>query len=104
MFKGRMARLPYFGFWIVVMMLLVFVFTSGVLSLRGEGEILGLGALIITHLILFYSVIKRLHDLDKSGWWSLLILIPKLNFAFTIYLLFAKGTEGANRFGEAPTK
>lgn len=43
--------------------------------------------------------VKRLHDLDRSGWLFLLILIPLLNIFFFLYLVFAKGKQTPNRFG-----
>ena len=46
--------------------------------------------------------IRRLHDLDKSGWFYLIMLIPIVNLLFIVYLLIAKGTTGANRFGTVP--
>lgn len=39
----------------------------------------------------FVAVIRRLHDLGRSGWWSLLMFVPLVNFVSLIYLLFAKG-------------
>lgn len=51
---------------------------------------------------IFCLNIKRLHDLDKSGWFLLLNLIPIVNWGLSIYLLFFKGTEGPNRFGADP--
>ena len=46
-------------------------------------------------------VIRRLHDVDRSGWWYLIILtivgmIPLLIWYCT------KGTDGDNRFGKDP--
>ena len=46
-------------------------------------------------------VIRRLHDVDRSGWWYLIIftivgMIPLLIWYCT------KGTEGDNRFGKDP--
>ena len=44
---------------------------------------------------------KRWHDQDKSGWWTLLILIPFLGVLIVIIMLgFIGGTPGPNRFGE----
>ncbi|MGC4047625.1 MAG: DUF805 domain-containing protein [Armatimonas sp.] len=43
--------------------------------------------------------IKRLHDLDKSGWLYLLGIIPIVNFFFAIYLIAFKGTDGDNKYG-----
>lgn len=45
---------------------------------------------------------RRLHDLDKSGWWMLLLFVPLVNILFYIYILFFKGTEGPNQYGEDP--
>jgi uncharacterized membrane protein YhaH (DUF805 family)/type II secretory pathway pseudopilin PulG len=41
------------------------------------------------------SMVRRLHDLGQSGWLALISLIPCANFAFVVYLLAAKGREGA---------
>ena len=42
---------------------------------------------------------KRWHDRNKSGWWSLISLIPLVNFWMLIELGFLTGTDSANRFG-----
>jgi len=46
---------------------------------------------------------KRLHDLNASGWWQLIINFIPFGQVLLIGLLFFKGTEGANRYGEPPT-
>src|SRR4051812_44075773 len=45
---------------------------------------------------------KRWHDLDKSGWFVLLNIIPIIGFFVLIYLGVQTGTPGPNRFGPAP--
>jgi uncharacterized membrane protein YhaH (DUF805 family) len=46
---------------------------------------------------------KRWHDRDKSGWWTLIVLVPIIG---SIWLLVEcgclPGTEGPNRFGPDP--
>ena len=46
---------------------------------------------------------KRWHDRDKSGWWSLIALVP---FIGAIWLLvelgMLEGTRGANQYGPDP--
>jgi len=46
---------------------------------------------------------KRWHDRNKSGWWSLIILVP---FIGSIWALVEcgclPGTEGPNRYGADP--
>ncbi len=46
---------------------------------------------------------KRWHDRNKSGWWSLIILIPLIGalWAF-IECGFLRGTEGSNNYGADP--
>ena len=39
--------------------------------------------------------VRRMHDVDKSGWF---LLIPFYN----LYLAVTEGTQGANRFGPDP--
>ena len=39
--------------------------------------------------------IRRMHDIDKSGWY---ILIPFYN----LVLVCTEGTKGANQYGEDP--
>ena len=43
--------------------------------------------------------VRRLHDLDRSGWWILLGLIPLVGVIILIIWFCTKGTDGPNRFG-----
>jgi uncharacterized membrane protein YhaH (DUF805 family) len=43
--------------------------------------------------------VRRLHDLDSSGWWILLFLIPLVGAIILIVWFCTKGTDGPNRFG-----
>ena len=46
--------------------------------------------------------IRRLHDLDKSGWCVLLGLIPLIGSIILIIWYATEGTRGPNRFGPDP--
>mgnify|MGYP004001944373 CR=1 FL=1 len=48
--------------------------------------------------------IRRLHDLNKTGWLILLSLIPFIGGLILFVMLIAKGTEGKNKFGNYPLK
>ena len=58
--------------------------------------------MIIMFLFHTIVVVRRLHDLDKSGWWIWLFLVPLFNIYLGALLFFKKGTEGPNRFGMDP--
>jgi len=47
-------------------------------------------------------VIKRLHDLNQSGWYSIIAWIPPINIVFGWVLMLKKGTQGRNNYGQEP--
>jgi len=69
-----------------------------------SGMMLPLGILILLTIwpsLAIYT--KRWHDRDKSGWWSLIGLVPLIGGIWMIVELgFLRGTEGPNRFGPDP--
>ena len=46
--------------------------------------------------------VRRLHDIDRSGWWLLLILVPVLGWGVLFVFHLLDGTPGDNRFGADP--
>ncbi len=57
---------------------------------------------VFTFFFGFSIAVRRLHDVNQSGWWSLISLIPLINFLLLLYLVFAEGTPKKNRFGAKP--
>jgi hypothetical protein len=47
--------------------------------------------------------VRRLNDLNRTGWMALLFLVPLVNFVFMIYMMAASGTQGSNEYGPAPS-
>ena len=43
--------------------------------------------------------IRRLHDLDRTGWWIFLGLIPLVGWIILLIWYCTRGTAGPNRFG-----
>ncbi|MCQ2315964.1 MAG: DUF805 domain-containing protein [Bacteroidales bacterium] len=67
------------------------------------------GVIIFTLLILIpaiwirlANITKRCHDLGKSGYFGLLMLIPLVNIFIGIYLAFFKGDFNDNEYGPSP--
>ena len=46
--------------------------------------------------------VRRLHDLDKSGWWILINMIPIVGGIWFFILLCTDGTQGPNKYGPSP--
>ncbi|WP_175970069.1 DUF805 domain-containing protein [Burkholderia sp. BCC0322] len=107
-FQGRIGRLPW---WIYALASTVLsaIFDAGS---RGAPEedlpVLAMPVLVAIAVIAVWSSIavgvKRLHDIDKSGWWMLLLFVPIVG-ALALFVMngFIAGTPHANRFGEPPS-
>lgn len=46
--------------------------------------------------------VRRLHDINLSGWWTLVSLVPVVGSTAIIVMHCIKGTDGENRFGPRP--
>lgn len=115
-FSGRIRRIEYFlSGLIVALIVCVIILLSALLWIipasdsnlsLGIGATLGsLFACFVWGAIIWFSLaqgVKRLHDLDKSGWLILLCFIPVVGWIFALYMLFADGTVGPNRYGDDP--
>ena len=112
-FDGRIRRIEYFLSGIVggivtwIAMLLgvgTFIFGASSGSAGGSvfGLLIGLAALVASVWFSLAQGVKRLHDLNKSGWLILLMFIPIVNAIFGLYMLFADGTVGPNQYGADP--
>jgi uncharacterized membrane protein YhaH (DUF805 family) len=91
-FNGRAAR-PEF-WWFVLFNVVVSM------VLGQASHVLSMLFSLATLLPSIAVTARRLHDMDKSGWWQLIGLIPVLGWIVMIVWLAQPGTSGANRFGE----
>ena len=114
-FDGRIRRIEYFLSGIVggivfsiawALGIGTFILGAGMGSAGGSvfGLLIGLAALVASMWFSLAQGVKRLHDLDKSGWLILLMFVPIVNALFGLYMLFADGTVGPNQYGEDQKK
>ncbi len=54
--------------------------------------------ILVLYILFIIQTIKRLHDINLSGWWALLVLIPIVNLFAGAWTLFKKGTNGKNKY------
>lgn len=50
-----------------------------------------------------YCTVRRFHDQNLSGWLTIPVFIPYIGLIFGILLVFIKGTDGTNKYGEPLT-
>ena len=114
-FKTRSSRSEYwwatlfifFASYLIVFMTEFFIGVTFAFAGFSEDAIitlLGIATIVIQVLIIIAStalVVRRLHDVDKSGWWYLLIFT--IIGAIPLLIWFCrKGSDGGNKFGEDP--
>ena len=98
-FAGRAIRSEY---WYWVLFVLIATIATSIIDL-----VLGITLFepIFSLAVLLPSIavgVRRLHDLDRSGWWLLLGFIPLIGAIVLIVWFCGSGTPGANRFGPDP--
>ena len=110
-FNGRIGRMRYlaYGMGINFLLMLVMIPVMGASAFVG-GSADGMSGLTMVTVGVFYlativiSVMfakRRLNDLNRSGWWCLLFIVPIANLLLAIYMLFFPGTDGDNNWGPA---
>jgi uncharacterized membrane protein YhaH (DUF805 family) len=112
-FRGRIGRLAYFGglwlntVWAAAAIAAIVYFDLG--RKPGEPPNLVFGHIFLTGYVLFLwalfaLVAKRLHDLGKSGWLSLLLIVPIFGGMVLIFLHFPRGDDYDNAYGPVQRK
>jgi uncharacterized membrane protein YhaH (DUF805 family) len=123
-FSGRLARLPYFGYSLVALVLLALAFFF-IVNVFITNPALGLAGVLVIGIVAIWTSLaitaKRLHDLGLSGghviWMFGLGAMsrvtsptnPGLGMLFGLaeliawlWLLFAPGQPAANAYGPEP--
>ena len=112
-YEGRARRSEYwwFTFFSVLIGLAILVVTFVLVGIFAVLDLPNVGTLIFVIVNLFYALamlapsisagIRRLHDIDKSGWLMILAVIPGIS-VILIVLFFVEGTSGPNQFGADP--
>jgi len=108
-FDGRSTRKEYWMFFLFQFMVGIVI---NVVSLIGaamdSGFVAGLAAVVGVVFALAMLVpgiavsIRRLHDIDKSGWQLLWGLVPIAGAIIILVFMVTPSTNGSNRFGPAP--
>ena len=101
-FSGRASR-SEFWYW-ALFALLVSIASSiidhKIFPFASTGPIEGLTSLVLFLPGLAVSI-RRLHDIDRSGWWWL-IAFTVIGIVLLIVWACTRGTAGANRYGPDP--
>ena len=102
-FNGRAQR-SAFWYWVL------FTFIGGLVTVGIDTAIFGTeGWAPLNSLFSLATLIpslavgaRRLHDIDRTGWWQLLHFIVLIGTIVLIVWFASRGTSGPNRFGPNP--
>jgi uncharacterized membrane protein YhaH (DUF805 family) len=99
-FNGRARRKE---FWMFFLFNAIFIGVANILDyvLGTFGVFYFLYALAVFIPGLAVSI-RRLHDLGKSGWWLLIVLVPLIGSIWLLVLWVTEGTPGDNQYGQNP--
>lgn len=109
--RGRFGRLSYLA-WGTLMALISWMITTAVIGTSAmiatvdENPMaiywqnpMVLITTIASMIVGIIFAVRRFHDINLSGWWSVTVLIPLVNLISTLVLIFAPGKPHANNFG-----
>lgn len=106
-FTGRARRKEYWMF--VLFQVLAFMVAIVVDTLFATVTGAEFGAGYITGLLWLALIVpgiavsvRRMHDLDKSGWFLLVSFIPLIGGIWLLVLTCTEGTSGPNQYGPDP--
>lgn len=104
-FSGRARRKEY---WMFVLFNLIVSFIIGIVTgIIGvaTGSDLSIVSFLYGAAVMLPSIavgVRRLHDIDRSGWWLLLSFIPILGWIVLLVFHVKDSTPGENEYGANP--
>jgi uncharacterized membrane protein YhaH (DUF805 family) len=108
-FRGRSGRKEYWMFYLLLCLVAANGYAAMYVGYAIQSKVLLvlygtlLAAIGLAVLVPSIAVtVRRLHDIDISGWVCLLVLIPYVGGLFLLALTLIPGTTGPNQYGAPP--
>ncbi len=109
-FKGRARRKEY---WMFVLFNFIFIIVAAILdNVLGTTFDIGYQRMPYGWIYLIYALaviipglavlVRRLHDVGKSGGWIFIVLIPLVGAIWLLVLVCTDGNSGENAYGPSP--
>lgn len=109
-FHGRSRRREFWMF--ILFCIIVYIIAMILDNLFGItfemlGQDMGYGPIYTLAVLALFVPnlavgIRRLHDIDKSGWYILVNLIPIIGNIWFLVMMITEGTKGTNQYGPDP--
>ncbi|HEX5686413.1 MAG TPA: DUF805 domain-containing protein [Ideonella sp.] len=103
-FDGRIGRMRNFLGGLLILTTIVWLAILAALAPSSLTLVLLLIGLAFTMVWGIRLTVLRLHDVNRSGWWVLLMLVPTLGNLASLALLLWPGDGDDNEFGPPPSQ
>lgn len=99
-FDGRARRKEYWMYTLftLIVTILLTVIDGSVLKMQALAPVYGIATLLPGLAV----TVRRLHDIGKSGWFFLIILIPLVGPIILLVWNCSDSTPGPNQYGPNP--
>ena len=97
-FNGRATRKEFWMFFLIYIIIAIILNVVDALTGIPLFSVLYALALLIPTIS---SGPRRLHDVSRSGWWQLLLLIPLIGF-IVLVVFWTRDSHEENKFGANP--
>ena len=108
-FSGRARRAEFWYYILGNFIILVPFYILGIIGITNEmGALSTLGFMVYgivalgTFIPSLAVTVRRLHDLNKSGWYYFIFLIPLVGSIILLVWFFTEGNRYTNNYGEDP--
>ena len=108
-FSGRARRAEYWYFILGNFVLIIAFYILAIVGVSNENiglSILGNVIYLVIALGLFILglavAVRRLHDINKSGWYYFIVLIPLIGAIVLLVWFFTDGDRFTNNYGADP--
>lgn len=101
-YKGRTGRKEFWTFMLINFVITVILTLLGFLGREFEGFLPVAFYSALSAVATNAAMVRRLHDISKSGWTLLLLLLPVIGVIVVLGLLTLDGDPGTNAYGPVP--
>jgi len=108
-FTGRARRAEYWYFILANFILIIPFYGIGMIGVLTENSILSTLGLAVYVIVILATLVptlavavRRLHDINKSGWFYFIVLIPLIGSIILLVWFFTDGNRFTNNYGSDP--
>ena len=90
--RARRSEFWYFELFCVLISILLSLFSEELATI----------AMLITLIPNIAVSVRRLHDIDRSGWWMLIVFVPIIGIGLLLFWAAQEGNSQFNQYGPSP--